>query len=564
VVSNDRGSARAELSYKTRRENLDRMKTMDFDIVVIGGGVTGAGIARDAAMRGLKVALLEKDDFGSGTSGKSSRLIHAGLRYLRYRKLRLVYELSTERSILGKIAPHTVQPLAFVIPVYEKGPDSMLKIRFGLLLYDILARFRNFRRHRMVDPREVWEIEPEIKSEGLRGAGIYYDSQADDTALTMLTIVSAARQGATVANYVEVMDFLKEKAKAVGVRVRDSVSKQEFKVRGKILINAAGPWSDKIRRIEDPDCQKRCRLTKGIHLMVMRDKIRNNNALVVNVLQDQRNIFVLPWGSRCLIGTTDTDFEGDPDDVYAEKEDVNYLLETVKEHAPGSKLTPEDVISTWAGLRALMDTEGVTESEASREYEIMESSSGLITVAGGKLTAHRSMAKKAVDRAVTRLEKEHNIHPRKECLTDRVSLEGGDIEDINMYLVEEMQRAQKELGLDEEVITHLIRRYGSNHRKLQDLVKQSPELGRRIVEDLPYIWAELPYATEHEMAMTLSDFLVRRTHIAYEDWNQGISVSRTVAEAMAKHLGWNLQEVSEQIRIYQKGIDRSRSFRRGG
>ncbi|MDH5361897.1 MAG: glycerol-3-phosphate dehydrogenase [Aigarchaeota archaeon] len=552
-----------EFSFDTRRENLERMKGTEFDVVVLGGGVTGAGIARDAAARGLKVALLEKGDFGSGTSSRSTRLIHGGLRYLRYFKLGLVYESSKERETLREIAPHLVHPLSFVIPVYEKGPDSMLKIRFGLWLYDILARFRNVRRHRVVNPDKAIEMEPEIRRNALKGAAIYFDSKTDDARLTLLTVISAFRMGAVVANYIEVVDVLKEKERAVGVRVRDKISGRESEVRGKIMVNVTGPWVDDISKMDDPSCQKKLRLTKGIHLMVMREKIENKNAVVMNALKDQRNVFVLPFGSRSLVGTTDTDFEGEPDQVYAEREDVDYLLETVNEYFPGCDLTTEDVISTWAALRPLVDTEAASEYEASREYKITESSSGLITMAGGKLTAHRSMAMKAVDYAVKRLERRHGIRPEKECETDRVPLEGGAIGNFDSYLKEETTRAKDEAGLDEETVAHLVGRYGSNYTKLLDMLKEKPELRQRIVNDLPYIWAELPYAVEHEMAMTLSDFFFRRTRIGYEDWDQGMAISRRVAEVMAKHLGWDSEDVKKHIRAYKREVDEGRRFRRG-
>jgi len=549
-------------SFETRRENLERMKGTEFDLVILGGGVTGAGVARDAAARGLKVALLEKGDFGSGTSSRSTRLIHGGLRYLRYFKLGLVYESSRERDILRKIAPHLVHPLLFVIPVYEKGPDSMLKIRFGLWLYDILARFRNVRRHRVFKPDKAIEMEPEIRRNALKGAAIYFDSKTDDARLTLLTIISAFRRGAVVANYIEVVDVLKQKGGVVGVRVRDKISGREFEVRGKTLINAAGPWVDEIRKMDDASCQEELRLTKGIHLMVMREKIGNNNAVVMNALKDQRSVFVLPFGSRSLIGTTDTDFEGEPDRVYADGEEVEYLLETVNEYFPGCNLTTEDVISAWAALRPLVETGAASEYETSREYKIMESNSGMITMAGGKLTAYRSMAMKAVDYVVRRLERRHGIRPQKACETGRVPLEGGAIGNFDSYLRGETTRAKNEAGLDEETVAHLVGRYGSNYTAVLEMVKAKPELGQRIVNGLPYVWAELPYALRYEMAMTLSDFFLRRTRIWYEDWDQGIAVSRRVAEVMAKHLGWSAENIAEQIRAYQREVEENRRFRR--
>ena len=552
-----------KFSFETRRENLEMMKGTEFDIIVLGGGATGAGIARDAVGRGLKVALLEKGDFGSGTSSRSTRLVHGGLRYLRYFKLGLVYESSKEREILRQIAPQLVHPLLFMIPVYEKGPDSMLKIRFGLWLYDILARFRNFRRHRVVNADKAIEMEPEMRRKALKGAAIYFDSKTDDARLTLLTVISAFRMAAVVANYIEVIDVLKEKARAVGVRVRDKMSGQEFEMRGKMLVNVAGPWVDEIRNMDDPTGQRKLRLTKGIHLTVMREKVGNNNAVVMNALKDQRNVFVLPFGSRSFIGTTDTDFDGDPDHVYAEREDVDYLLETVNDYFPRCNLTIEDVISTSAALRPLVDIEATSEYEASREYKMMESNSGLITMAGGKLTAHRSMAQKAVDRAIKRLKTRHGIRPEKVCETDKVPLEGGAIGNFDSYLEKETTRAKDEGGFDEETVAHLVGRYGSSYTKVLNMVKEKPILGQRIVNDLPYIWAELHYAVEHEMAMTLSDFFFRRTRIGYEDWNQGIAVSRRVAEAMGKHLGWSSQDVKEQIRAYKSEVDEGRRFRMG-
>jgi len=294
----------------------------------------------------------------------------------------------------------------------------------------------------------------------------------------------------------------------------------------------------------------------------MREKVGNNNAVVMNALKDQRNVFVLPFGSRSFIGTTDTDFDGDPDHVYAEREEVDYLLETVNEYFPDCNLTTEDVISASAALRPLVDVEAASEYEASREYKIMQSNSGLITMAGGKLTAHRSMAMKAVDYAIKRLKKRHGIRPEKACETDRVPLEGGAIGNFDSYLKEETTRVKNEAGLDEETVAHLVGRYGSNYTEVLDMLKEKPELCQRIVNDLPYIWAELHYAVEHEMTMMLSDFFFRRTRIGYEDWNQGIAVSRRVTEVMAMHLGWSPQDLKQQIRAYKMEVDEGRRFRR--
>src|SRR5213083_407409 len=343
------------------------------DLLVIGGGITGAGIARDAALRGIRTALVDKGDFGGGTSSHSSRLIHGGLRYLEQRAFRLVFEASRERRVLLTIAPHLVRPLAFLFPAYRGARVSAWRLRAGLWLYDLLAAFRNVRTHRWLGRRAVLRLEAGLRERDLQGAGLYYDAQADDARLVIATM-RGALSGATCT------------------------------VRALVVVNATGPWLDRVRRLDDPRAEPLVRLTKGTHVVVPRQRLGNAHAVTLTSPIDGRVMFILPWGDQTYIGTTDTDEDASPDEVRATADDVIYLLRSANAFFPQARLAPTDVVGTWAGLRPLLaPPRDVSASDVSREHRIVESPSGLITIAGGKLTTYRVMGQDVAERVAARL-----------------------------------------------------------------------------------------------------------------------------------------------------------------
>ena len=376
--------AETSFSHRGRAAALAQMTAGPVDLLIIGGGVTGAGIARDAALRGIRTVLIEKGDFGGGTSSHSSRLIHGGLRYLEHGNLRLVFEASRERRVLLTIAPHLVRPLAFLFPAYRGARVPAWKLFAGLWLYDILSLFRNVRMHRWLGSRATRRLEPGLREKGLSGAGLYWDAQTDDARLTLATMRSAAQAGALVANYVEASSLLKSDGRVRGAALRDQLTGETFQLTALTVVNATGPWVDTLRRFDDPTAPPLLRPTKGVHVVVPRTRIGHTNAITLMSPVDGRVMFVLPWGDVSYIGTTDTDEVVSPDEVRATAEDVIYLLRSANALFPNARLSPKDVISTWAGLRPLLAPEkDLSTAQVSREHRVIESASGLITIAGG-------------------------------------------------------------------------------------------------------------------------------------------------------------------------------------
>lgn len=531
-------------SATVRAENLDRMAEENFDILVIGGGITGVAIARDAAMRGFRTALVERGDFAAGTSSRSTRLVHGGIRYLEYREFRLVFDACTERRILRQIAPRLVRPLAFLYPLYAGQRPPAWKLRLGLTLYDALSLFRNVQMHRWLSPQETAQREPLIAGRGLIGAGRYYDAQVNDARLTLAMARAAHLHGAAVVNYAPVVGLMKAGGKIVGAEVVDALTGREIEVRAHVVINATGVWTDRLRALDNPGVRPMLRPTKGIHILIPRDRLFTRHALIFTSPRDGRHMFVIPWKDFAFIGTTDTDYHGDLDNPVAEKEDVEYLLEAVNHLLPGARITESDILSTWAGLRPLVAAPGHP-SAVSRTHVIVESPSGLLTITGGKLTTARRMAEEITDRAQKRLA-EIGVHARSGCRT-REPLEGAQIETVEMEVS------------DERIARHLTETYGGDARWILGYMAENPALGEPIVPGLPYLLAEVLYAVGHEMALTLSDVLVRRTHVIYETRDGGLSRARAVAEVMAPRLGWDSAEIEHQLANYSAQVAQTRN-----
>ena len=546
----------APFSQATRASALAAMSAEPVDLLVLGGGITGAGIARDAALRGIRTALVDKGDYGSATSSHSSRLIHGGLRYLEQFNVGLVFEALHERRVLLRIAPHLVRPLPFLFPVYRGARVPAWKLEAGMWLYDALAGFHNEHLHRWLGRKRVARLEPRLRTKGLQGASLYYDAQCDDARLVLATMRSAAQAGALVANYAEATSLLKSDGHVRGANVRDALGDRTYAVRALVIVNATGPWVDVIRRRNDPQAQPLLRLTKGAHVAVPRARIGHTHAVTLTSPIDGRVMFVLPWGDLSYIGTTDTDEAVAPEEVRTSGADVVYLLRSVNALFPDARLGPRDVISTWAGLRPMLaPAHERSASQVSREHRLVEAPSGLVTIAGGKLTTYRRMARDTVDLVAKRLRALDGRPLAPRAATDRLPLPGGEAADLEV-LVESLRARD----LSEGHARHLVRRYGSEAAAILNVVERDRSLGEQIVAGRPEVWAEVVHAVEREMAARLSDVLIRRLHLFYEDPAHGNSVSTVVAARMGELLGWDKTRREEEVADYTAQVKRARAF----
>ncbi len=550
-------------SAATRQLHWEALGGEVFDLLVIGGGITGAGIALDAATRGLRVALLEAGDFARGSSSRSSRLIHGGLRYLETFDFRLIFEASAERRRLLELAPHLVHPLPFLFPVWKGGAVGYRKLQAGLWLYDALALLRNLRRHRMLGREAALRAEPGLRREGLRGGGCYYDAAVDDARLTLTVAQAAHQEGAWLVSYAEAVEFLREHGKLAGARVEDRIGGESCCVRARVVVNATGPWSDVVRRLADPAAPARLRRTKGIHILLRRDRVGNRGAIIFPSPVDGRIMFILPWGAFTYIGTTDTDYDGTPEAAAAEAADIEYLLASANGILPEAQLTAGDVLSTWAGVRPLLAEEyerGRSAGATSREHEIWQDPSGLLNVAGGKLTTYRLMAAEAVDIATRQLRAEHGVASGP-SRTAELPLPGAPPEGWQL-LQARIQREANARGLPAGTAEYLARSYGTEAEAILSLVRHQPDLGRPLLPGQPPLWAEVSYTAAHEMVLRLEDLMQRRLHLLYEAEEGALCIARAVAERLAEQdgIGWNEAEIERQVAAYQATVARTRGL----
>jgi len=543
-------------SFQTRAAALDAMAAEPMDVLIIGGGITGAGIARDAALRGLRVALVDKSDVAGGTSSRSSRLIHGGLRYLEHGDLRLVFEASRERRILLRIAPHLVRPLPFLFPAYRGARVPPWKLRAGLWLYDLLAAFRNVHAHRWLGAKRVRALEPGLRDKDLAGAGLYYDAQTDDARLALATLRSAAAAGALIASYTEVLALAKPDGRVAGASVRDVLTGRRLELRARVVVNATGPWVDAVRRLDEPAATPLLRLSKGAHVAVPRARIGNTHAVTLTSPLDGRVMFVLPWGDVSYIGTTETEETVPPERARTTGDDAVYLLRSANAFFPRARLAPHDVVSTWAGLRPLLAPDRSRSAGAvSREHRIVESASGLITIAGGKLTTYRVMGRDVMDRVASRLRKLDGRRPARAPATDELPLPGGETADLDVLVSSTVAR-----GVGEPTAQHLVASYGTESAAVLNLVDRQRGLGKPILEGRPEIRAEVVHAVQREMAMRLADVLIRRTHLFHQTRGQAVTATTVVADLMAPLLGWDAARRAEEIELYLKEVEASRRF----
>jgi glycerol-3-phosphate dehydrogenase len=538
-----------------------------YDIVVIGGGITGTGIARDAALRGLKVALFEKGDYASGTSSKSSKLVHGGLRYLEHGEIGLVFESVSERRVQTRVAPHLVRPLPFLIPIYKGAKPGLEMMNFGLWIYDSLALFRAPRLHKTFrGTRAALEVEPALRAEGLRGALEYYDCNTDDARLVLENALDARTLGADCHTYTEVTRFARrDDGRITGVAVRDRLTGEVRTVSSRVVILAAGAWTDEmIARFELPIERPLLRRTKGVHVVVPRERLPLARAITLISPVDHRVMFAIPWRERTVLGTTDTDFEGTADDVAADAADVRYLCDSANGVFPAAQLEPKDVISTWAGLRPLIAAPpNVDESDVSREHEIFTRSDGLVIIAGGKLTTYRRMARQAVNETlklfdqlgeavtVTRVSTKGRPLPGADGLT-QTDLEG--VAAIGRQLMTDYQ-------LDVDTATHLCGVYGTRAPLLAARIAEAPALGERLDRELPYVWAEVEFAARHDLARTVEDVLARRVPLLLVSRDQGLGVSERVADMLGPLLGWSPAQRTQMLDEFRAEVALSRRWR---
>ena len=527
------------------------------DAVVIGGGMAGAGVARDLALRGASVALFEKGDFASGTSSKSSKLIHGGLRYLELGDFKLVRESLREKKTLERLAPHLVRPLPFLVPIYRGAPRGLITVRIGMWLYDLLTPGKTTERYRVLRPVDALTMEPSVRAEDLRGAGYYFDDLLlYPERLCLENVLSAARHGARAFNYCEVEEFVHGRRGIEGVKVRDLLSGQVQLVRAATIVNCAGPWVDRVRAMAKvADRSPRVvRTTKGIHCLLPR---MTDRAVYLSA-RDERMIFVIPWREFSLVGTTDTDFEGDPDRLWATREEVTYLLEEVAKVLPDKRATFDNVSYTYAGVRPLSFEPGASASKVSRDHKVIpEGPDGrFFSVTGTKLTCFRSLAEDVGNRVMRALGRAQA--PR----TARLTLDGADEEvgKIEARVWMDVSEEMAATGLSRGTLRTLVETYGRAYPRVLELGRKLPDGFERLCPSNPEIVAQLHHALREELAVSLQDVLLRRTGIG-QSRCQGLDCAESIAARMAELGGWSRRRLDAELEAYSQHVERSRRFR---
>lgn len=525
------------------KRNLKNLAHEKYDVLIIGGGISGGCIAWDAALRGLKVALVEKNDFSSATSAATSKLVHGGLRYLKNLEFDLVRESLAERRIMEIIAPHMVYPLPFVVPIYKGGFDTSFMMKIGMFLYDILSYDKSkladpekrIPNHTWLSVKDVLDLEPNTKRQNLIAGALYYDCQMFfPERLVLAFLKSAAKKGAEIANYVKVARFIRKDAKIIGAVVKDEIGNNEFEIQANITINASGPWADLILKENlDKSCRRLVR-SQGIHIITR--AMVDNHALVLRT-QAGRHFFIIPWRGLSLIGTTDTRYEGDPDDYAVTEKVVEDFIDEINWAHTSGELKREDVLFAYGGLRPLVEKETSVEVyKTSRKYEIcdhkkQEGIDGLVTIIGGKYTTSRNLARKVVDHIFA-----NRGRKAPACITNRVQLFGGEIYDYSEYLRE--QKLKKPFGLDEKTVERLVRHYGSKYGDVLKLSESDRDLAKKISPTKDELKCEVLYAVKEEMAQKLEDVVLRRTGMGTVGY-PGKDALDVCADIMAKELGWS-------------------------
>lgn len=523
-----------------------------FDLIVVGGGITGAGVARDAVLRGLRVGLFDRGDFGNGTSSRSSRLVHGGVRYLEHGHLHLVLESSRERRRLLRIAPHLVRPLAFTWPVYAGARIPLWQVNAGLTLYDALAFYRNVAPHRRLAPDEVLRDEPHLRTDQLRGGARYYDAAADDARLVLANVVAAAEQGAVTLNYatVERVGPKDESRGTWRVDVADAVTNSAHQLHARSIVFALGPWSDDVSQILERDAPaSRVLGSIGAHIAVERRHVANAGALTLLAPSDGRVFFVLPAQDLTIVTTTETPARNGPEDVRASRSDVQYLLSAVNHYFPSAQLGFDDVVGAWAGVRPLIappanGSRSLT--SASREHSIVETEPLLFVVTGGKLTTFRAMAEEVIDRVAKRL-----LPRYRAAVTHRVPLPGGELHDTRVAI----EGVCRIVG-DQRLAERFVALYGSRWPAVFARARAEQAIADSLTSRSRYLIGEVLYGVENELAMTFADVLIRRVRVAFEQRDHGLVLATQLAKTLAPRCGWSSDDVAAAIREYETDVER--------
>jgi glycerol-3-phosphate dehydrogenase len=539
------------------RVSSRRLDDGAYDVVIVGGGIAGAGVARDLSLRGLSVALVEKADFAYGTTSRSSKLVHGGLRYLELFDFGLVRESLRERETLRRLAPQVIKPLPFLVPIYAESSRGVIKVRIGLKLYDFLTPGRDRERYRVLRPIDALSLEPTIRAEGLRGAGYYFDDLlVFPERFCLENVLSAVRHGALCVNYAEVEEFLRDAGGPIsGLRVRDLLTNRVATLSARVVVNAAGPWVDAIReRAGVFEHGKRIvRTTKGIHCLLP----RLTEHAIYHATHDDRMIFVIPWRDFSLVGTTDTDFEGDLDRVHATTDEVAYLLDEVRRAVPDRRVAASEVLYTYAGVRPLSFGEGPRASDVSRAHRVIVEENGrFLSITGAKLTCYRSLAAELGDRVM------RSFGRAVPSRTDRLTLDGVDdeVRTVEAHTWLDVSAEMAASGLDRETLETLVATYGRAYRRVVELAGKVADGRERLCPANPEIVAQLHVGVHDEMAVSLQDVLLRRTGIGTSRC-QGLDCAESIARRMAERLGWTSRRISAELEAYHAHVARSRRFK---
>jgi len=532
--------------------DIGRMAQRNYDVIIIGGGITGAAVAWDASLRGLSAALFEKDDFAHATSAATSKLIHGGLRYLKNFELGLVRESLSERRIMEIITPHFVSPIPFIVPLYGHGMESRLPFQAALSVYDLLAydkedlkdKDKRIKNHSMISGDQVKKLLPGVHTKGLNAGAVYYDCQMSCPERHVLDFVmSAADYGAEVANYTEVVDILKNRGAVVGVRIRDRIGGAEYDIMGKVVVNVTGPWGDiTLGMLHRKDVEKRLIRSKGIHL-VTRPLTKDYSAVLRT--KAGRHFFIIPWRGKSLIGTTDRLYKGDPDHFKVSEEDIQGLVDDTNENFPGAKLKRSDVFYFYGGLRPIVEKDtDIDVYDASRKYEIYDHEKddnvkGIVTVIGGKYTTSRNLARQVVDMIYAKLKMD-----APECQTDTTPLFDGATGPLRRYVDKELKKHAKQYKAG--VIENLVYQYGTEHGRVLAVAEKDASLKEPVGKDRPDIMAQVSYAVSDEMALHLDDVVFRRTGMGTIG-NPGDAALKRCADMMGTMLGWSAEQKKKEI-----------------
>jgi len=539
----------SQLGPDQREAAISQLGTEQFDILVIGGGVNGAGAALDAAARGLKVALIEAQDIAAGTSSRSSKLIHGGLRYLEQYDFKLVREALHERELMvSTLCPHLVKPVGFLFPLTEKLKERTY-VGAGLALYDALRGFqRSLPWHKHLSQKQINEIAPSLRRDLVTGAIKYFDAQVDDARHTMAVARTAARHGAIIATKVSADSLIREGKRVVGVNAIDLASGKKIAIRATATVMCAGVWSDQLHERFELTPGYNVTMSKGAHIVMPGSAIKSNAGIIIKTPVSV--LFLIPWGDKWIVGTTDTPYEGDRAEPCATQEDVQYILDQAN-RVLKPKLRAKDIIGVYAGLRPLVaNKKSATTTKLSREHTVDRPAPGFVSIAGGKYTTYRVMAEDVIDRAVLELRR-----ATKDSVTEKVPLVGAD---GYFALEQQTERIAQENGLAVETVTHLLNRYGSLISEILVIIKEQPKLTKRLDSDLPYIQAEIIYAASHEGAQSVDDVISRRTRLSFEAINHAVHLAEEVATLIAPVLGWSAKERKASIAHYLEMVEREK------